>query len=92
MSTFDFSTLYTNIPHDKLLYVLNEITDFQVISIHTGSDSASLFANLFLFFCEPRCLKSMKNSNYEVARKFGKIFRFIDDLIAINDGKELENH
>ena len=28
MSTFDFSVLYTKIPHDKLLYVLNEITDF----------------------------------------------------------------
>ena len=28
MSTFDFSTLYTKIPHDKLLFVLNEITDF----------------------------------------------------------------
>ena len=27
MSTFNFSTLYTKIPHDKLLYVLNEITD-----------------------------------------------------------------
>ena len=28
MSTFDFSTLYTKIPHDKLLYVVNEMTDF----------------------------------------------------------------
>ena len=28
MSTFAFSTFYTKIPHDKLLYVLNEITDF----------------------------------------------------------------
>ena len=28
MSTFDFSTLYTKIPHDKLLYVLDEITYF----------------------------------------------------------------
>ena len=27
-----------------------------------------------------------------VARKFGNIFRFTDDLIAINDGKEFENH
>ena len=27
MSTFDFSTFYTKIPHDKLLYVLNEIID-----------------------------------------------------------------
>ena len=28
MSTFDFSTLYTKISHDKRLHVLNEITDF----------------------------------------------------------------
>ena len=28
MSTFNFSKLYTQIPHDKPLYVLNEITDF----------------------------------------------------------------
>ena len=27
-STFDFSTIYTKIPHNKLLYVLNEINDF----------------------------------------------------------------
>ena len=28
LSTFDFSTLYTKIPHDKLLAVLNELVDF----------------------------------------------------------------
>ena len=28
MSTFDFSTLYTKIPHEKLLEVMNSITDF----------------------------------------------------------------
>ena len=28
MSTFNFSLLYTKIPHEKLLYVFNEITDF----------------------------------------------------------------
>ena len=28
MSTFDFSTLYTKIPHEKLLDVMNEIVDF----------------------------------------------------------------
>ena len=27
MSTFDFPMLYTKITHEKLLYVLNEITD-----------------------------------------------------------------
>ena len=28
MSTFDFSKLYTKIPHCNLLYILYEITDF----------------------------------------------------------------
>ena len=44
------------------------------------------------FFYESTWLKSIKNSNYVVARKFGNIFRFTDDLIAINDGNEFENH
>ena len=64
----------------------------QVIGFRLGSDPAPFFANLFLFFYESRWLKSIKNSNYGVARKFGNIFRFIDDLIAINDGNEFENH
>ena len=57
-----------------------------------GSDPAPFFANLFLFFYESRWLKSIKNNNYGVAKKFGNIFRFIDDLIAINNGNEFENH
>ena len=57
-----------------------------------GSDPAPFFDNLFLFFYESRWLKSIKNTNYGVPRKFGNIFRFIDDLIAINDGNEFENH
>ena len=28
ISKFDFSTLYTKIPHDKLLYILHKIADF----------------------------------------------------------------
>ena len=53
------------------------------------SDTAPFFANLFLFFYESN---PKKNSNYGAARKFGNIFRFIDDLIAINDTNEFENH
>ena len=51
-----------------------------------------IFASLFLFFYESRWLKSINNTNYGVARKFGNIFRFTDDLIAINNGNEFENH
>ena len=64
----------------------------QIIGIPMGSDPAPFFANLFLFFYESRWLKPIKNTNYNVARKFGNIFRFIDDLIATNDGNEFENH
>ena len=62
------------------------------IYIYMYSDPAPFFANLFLFFHESRWLKPIINTNYEVARKFGNMFRFIDDLIAINDGNKFENH
>ena len=64
----------------------------QIIGIPMGSGPAPFFANLFLFFYESRWLKPIKNTNYNVARKFGNIFRFIDDSIATNDGNEFENH
>ena len=43
MSTTDFATLYTKIPHDKLLYVLNEITD---VAFKGGSRDYVTFYNL----------------------------------------------
>ena len=46
----------------------------------------------FCFFFESRWLKSIKNTNCGVARKLANIFRFIDDLIAINDENEFEIH
>ena len=149
VSTFDFSTLYTKIPHNKLISVLNNIIDFafkggtrdyisvsnsqaywvkssssgkgttyskhqirealtylinncyftvgsklfkQIIGIPMGSDPAPFFANLFLFHYEAEWIKSMKNTNYGKAKKFSYVFRFIDDLLAINDGEEFLNN
>ena len=148
MSTFEFSTLYRKIHHDKLLDVWYEIIDFafkggrkdsvtvynsgafwsrsksktgssyslqeikcffeflinnnlfrvgskiirQVIGIPMMSDPVPFFATLFSFFYESKWLKSIKNTNYRVARKCDNIFRFIDDLIAINDGNQFGNH
>jgi len=148
VSSFDFSTLYTKIPHDKLIDVLTKIVEFvfkggtrSKISIHNsgqanwvydsnnkspvvytkdtvmvavtyliknchfklgdklfrqdigipmGSDPAPAFANLFLFHYESSWLKSIKKNNYILARKFGQVFRYIDDLIALNDGHVFE--
>ena len=144
VSTYDFSTLYTMIPHDKLIEVLYSIVDFvfndgdrsfisvtenganwvkgkrsvaklftkdkvkeilsylitnsyfqvggalfrQVIGIPIGSDPAPFLANLFLFHYESKWIRNTKNSEYGRTRKFGNVFRFLDDLIAINDGGE----
>jgi hypothetical protein len=50
-----------------------------------GSDPAPFMANLFLYYYESKFLKTYKMKNMANARKFNNIFRFIDDLIAIND-------
>ena len=149
VSSFDFSTLYTKIPHDKLIDVLNQIIDFtfkggtrkiiyvnksgiahwankknkldnnytkesiikavsflihncyfnlggklfkQIIGIPMGSDPAPAFANLFLFFYESSWLNKIKKSNNVLARKFGQVFRYIDDLLTLNDGGSFEQY
>ena len=57
-----------------------------------GSDPAPYFANLFLYQYESRWIKKMKKEKNILARKFGNIFRYIDDLVAINDSREFEKH
>ena len=148
ISSFDFSTLYTKIPHDKLIDVLHHIIDFafkggtrkkigisrngiaywvscrkptpfaytkdlvanaasfliknsyfkfgdklfrQDIGIPMGSDPAPCFANLFLYHYESSWIKSIKKTDNILARKFGNVFRYIDDLLAINDGHSFES-
>ena len=63
----------------------------QVIGIPMGSDPAPFFANLFLFFNQSRWLKSIQNNTYGAAKKYGNIFKFIDDLITINSGDVFQN-
>ena len=149
VSSFDFSTLYTKIPHDKLFDVLYKIIDFafkggtndklainaqgtaywvgkgskarqvytkesikhavtflitncyfklgnklfrQDIGIPMGSDPAPFFANLFLYYYESSWLRKIQKSNNTLARKFGNVFRFIDDLLALNDGLSFESY
>ena len=147
LSSFDFSTLYTKIPHDKLIDVLTNTIDFvfkggarKKISIHQsgranwvmegrksstvytkdnviktmaylikncyfklggklfrpdigipmGSDPAPAFANLFLHHYEAKWLKDRKKTNPILARKFGQVFMYIDDLLALNDGMSFQ--
>ena len=146
ISTYDFSTLYTKIPHEKLVEVLSNICDHtfndtdrrfisvgnksaywvkgfgtrfkftaeiikkcvfflvnnayfcvgksifrQKIGIPMGSDPAPFFANLFLFYYESQWIKSNRYNNFARAKKLFNTFRYIDDLLALNDSNEFSN-
>ena len=61
ISTFDFSTLYTKIPHDKLKHVLGEIIKFT----YKGCKGRSVFANERIAFWENNKYKNQnKNGNF----------------------------
>ena len=143
-NSFDFSTLYTNIPHDLLLNSIGElvreayrlrgakylviknngtaywsnttsakdhsITENglleqikflvdniyiqvgnkifkQTIGIPMGTDCAPLLANLFLFYYEYKFIKEKLKQNNQLAKTFSHTFRYIDDLLTINNPK-----
>ena len=56
-----------------------------------GSDPAPFFANLFLFYYEWQYVNNLKKENVILARKFCYTFRFIDDLITINNSNFEKN-
>ena len=63
-----------------------------MIGIAMGSHPAPFFANVFLYFHENKWMNKLKKDHLIKARKIFNIFRFIDDLNAINDGVELEKN
>lgn len=146
IKTYDFSTLYTSIPHKKLkerisilvtktfesqnwkfitvkekarwsikmnktgislneesvINLINWLIDNtyitigdrvfrQVIGIPMGTDCAPYLANLFLYSYELDFMKQLlKDGNHTILRKFNKCFRYIDDLLTINNDNFIE--
>ena len=142
VSTYDFSTLYTKIPHDDLIQRLSRVIDQcgeagkkeyikvspkgnaswatkrgkglcfhlnelketvellirrcffavgntimqQTIGIPMGIDPAPFWANLFLYTYEQDYMNIQIHNDKVKARHFHGTNRFIDDLIAMNDG------
>ena len=50
-----------------------------------GSDPAPFMANFFLYHYESKWVKDLKKTDLQKTRKFRYSFRFIDDLLTIND-------
>ena len=149
IKTFDFSTLYTTLPHDKLKTRLKEtihkafshrnygskfvvlgynstyfsnkiqkgktcysveqmismlefLTDNifvsfggilfqQVVVIPMGTNCAPLLADLFLYSYESEFLqKLVKDKNIHEARAFNFTYRYIDDVLSINNSRFAE--
>ena len=64
----------------------------QIIGIPMGSDPAPFVANRLLYYYESRGMNERKKKDLIRARKRCNIFIFIDDLNAINDAREFEEH
>jgi len=75
---------------NNCFFTLGDHVYRQKIGIPMGSDPAPFMANLFLYYYESKYVKEVKKSDISVARKFRHTFRFIDDLVAINDDGEFE--
>ena len=63
----------------------------QIIEIPTGSNPAPILANLFIYSYENKWLRKLQRSDLRRAKSFSNIYRFIDDLIALNDNKDFES-
>ena len=50
-----------------------------------GTDYAPLLANLFLFYHEYKFMKAKLKQNSQVAELFSNTFRYIDDLLTLNN-------
>ena len=63
---------------------------FLKTGVPVGSNPAPSFVNLFLFPYKSEWTGKMKSIDHHGAR-FGHVYRFIGDLIGVNDSKEFKN-
>ena len=57
----------------------------QIVGIPMGTDCAPLLANMFLFYYEYKYIKELIRTNLHLAMKFNYTFRYIDDLLTLNN-------
>ena len=76
---------------DNCFFTVGKSIYRQTIGIPMGSDPAPFFANFFLFHYESEWMKELRKKDLKKAYKYNNISRFIDDLLALNDGGEFHN-
>ena len=71
-------------------FSLGNLVFRQCIGIPMGIDPAPFWANLYLYHFESKFITKMSRSERYRGFKFKHCFRFIDDLLAINDSNEFK--
>ena len=76
---------------DNIYVVCGDSLFKQKIGIPMGTDCAPFLANLFLFAYEYKWLtKKMEEKDFDVLNKFNYCFRYIDDLLCINNDQLMD--
>ena len=73
-------------------FSIGNIIMIQVIGIPVGSDPVLFFANLFQVHKEADWVKAQRKLGTIIVRKVNNSFRFIDDLLSLNDASTFEKH
>ena len=83
-----------NVDKSKLIDMINYLVDNIYVSVGNkifrqripmGTDCAPLLANLYLFKLEYKFMKNLLKRNMSKARLFSNTFRYIDDLLTLNN-------
>ena len=70
---------------DNIYIQVGTVVFKQSVGIPMGTDCAPLIADLFLFSFEFDFRKGLIRKDLAAARKFNKTYRYIDDLLALNN-------
>ena len=77
---------------DNIFVVCGDSLFKQVIGIPMGTDCAPFLANLFLFAYEWKWLtKKFKEKDFECLERFNACFRYIDDLLCLNNDQMMDD-
>ena len=79
------ATLFLDYLIDNIHVEFGQTLHKQTIGIPMGMCCAPLLANLFLMFYEYRFMESLEKENKFHAKLFNSTFRYIDDLISLNN-------
>ena len=77
---------------DNCYITCGDSTFRQKIGIPMGTDCAPFLANLFLYSYETAWMTKTAKTDKQLARRFNKSARYIDDLLTINNDELMKKH